>query len=253
MVIRQLLNVIFYRAIAELRAEATRTWAGYAWWIIQPLLGLAVYYVAFSYILSRKQEDYVMFLFIGIVLWQWFQLSVQRCSMALVVSQGLMQQVDLHKSVFPLSIVLVNTVKFSVTLVLLLAVLIFSGHHVTLAWLGIIPLLLLELLLIVGTSCAVAAISPFFPDFEPILGNILQMMFFLSGIFYDLSNLPAKLAVWLAFNPMAVLIMQFRKIVLEAQWPAWNSLLTPLVISLVILTVSLAVIHRYDKVYPKLG
>jgi hypothetical protein len=35
-----------------------------------------------------------------------------------------------------------------------------------------------------------AALTPFFPDLRAILDNILLMLFFLSGVFFDISQLP---------------------------------------------------------------
>ena len=65
-------NIIIYRAIAELKSEGTRTYAGYLWWILEPLMSLAVYYVAFKYIFNRATNNFAIFLFIGIVLYRFF-------------------------------------------------------------------------------------------------------------------------------------------------------------------------------------
>ncbi len=251
--LRHALHVIWYRAMAELRAEATRTYAGYLWWIINPLLMFLVYFVAFKYVLSSRKEHFATFLFTGIVLWQWFLVSVQRCAGSLIATQSLMQQVNLHKAVFPYSIILVNTVKFSVTLLILLCVLVGAGFYPGGAWLALPAVLLVELLVIAAFGCFSAMISPFIPDFQYILMTVLQLLFFLSGIIYELSVLPDRLQLILRLNPMAVVLGEARTVLMHNQFPDWSALLLPIAEAGVVLAVSMALLHRFDKVYPKIG
>ena len=246
-------HVIWYRAFAELRAEATRTYAGYLWWVIQPLLMFGVYYIAFSYVLQARQDDFAIFLFTGIVLWQWFSVSVQRCAGSLITSKSLMLQVNLHKSVFPFSIMLVNSVKFLVTLGILMVVLLIAGYTPGWTWTVLPLLLLVELLVIAGFGCFSAMLSPFVPDFQHILATVLQLAFFVSGIIYDLALLPERLQRVLALNPMAAVIEQTRNVLMHDTIPDPMKLLIPIASGGLMLLLSFALLHRFDKVYPKIG
>ena len=247
------MHVVWYRALAELRAEATRTYAGYLWWIIQPLLMFVVYYVAFKFVLPNRQENFAVFLFTGIIFWQWFSVTVQRCAGSLIASKRLMLQVRLHKSVFPFSIMLVNSVKFIVTLLILFAVLLAAGYQPGYAWFTLPALLLVQLLVIAAFGSFAAMISPFIPDFQHILATLLHLAFFVTGIIYDLSILPERHQQILAYNPMATIIAQARRVLLENQLPQLDVFALPLLISVSLLSISLLLIHRFDKVYPKIG
>jgi lipopolysaccharide transport system permease protein len=247
------LHVVWYRAIAELRAEATRTYAGYLWWVIQPLLMFAVYYIAFKFVLDMREEHFAIFLFTGIIIWQWFSVTVLRCAGSLIASRGLMQQVNLHKSVFPFSILLVNSVKFLVTLVILFIVLAASGFPPGSAWFALPVLLLVQLIVIAAFACFSAMISPFVPDFQHILATLLHLAFFVSGVIYDLSVLPERYQDILSWNPMSIVISQFRRVLMSNQLPQMSELITPVIISVTLLAVSLVLIHRFDKLYPKLS
>ena len=164
-----------------------------------------------------------------------------------------MLQVNLHKSVFPLSIMMVNSVKFLVTLLILFAVLLIAGIEPGAAWFALPVVLLVQLVLIAACGCFSAMLSPFVPDFQHILATILHLAFFVSGILYDLSVLPERLQTILSFNPMAVIIAESRNILLYNQWPDFGSLGVQLLIAIVLLTCSMMLIHRFDKVYPKLS
>ncbi len=253
MKLRHLFHVVAYRAIAELRAEASRTYAGYLWWVIHPLLMFWIYYIAFNFVMGSRTENFAIFLFAGIVLWQWFSVSVLRCSGSLIAAKPLMQQVNLHKSVFPFSIILVNTIKFGVTLAILIVVLGFAGFFPGWAWVTLPILLMIQLLVILAVGCFAAMISPFIPDFQHVLTTVLHLMFFISGIIYDLSLLPERLGLVLGLNPMAIMIGEIRNVLMYNQFPEWNLLMIPIVESVFLLVVSIKLIHRYDKVYPKIG
>ncbi len=250
---RHLRDVVSYRAAAELRAEASRTFIGYVWWIIHPLISLGVYYVAFQLIMKRGGDGYALFLFSGIIFWQWFQMSVLRCSGALIAARALIQQVRLHKVTFPLSVVLVNLFKFGITFVLLCVVLALNGHFPGWHWLSLVPLLLTQILLVVGIGCSVAAISPFFPDFQLILETTFQLLFFLSGIFFDVSTLSGPLHAVLEFNPMAVLISEYRTVMLDGSWFDPARIIIPLIQGAGAVCFGLWLLNRNDKVYAKLG
>lgn len=247
------INLLIYRSAAELKSEGTRTYAGYLWWILEPLMSLAVYYVAFKYILHRETENFAVFLFTGIVIYRFFAGTVTRSAGSILSGHGLMQLVYLHKSVFPLSVVLVNLVKFMVTMVLLIGVIWVSGNGPSWSYFALPLLIFIEVLFIAGVSLFFAAVTPFFPDFQLILGTIMHLLIFLSGVFHRLDTLSPGLKKLITLNPMAALIEQFRGILLEGRWPVFTSLIPAVCESFVILLIGGLLIHRYNRIYPKIG
>ncbi len=217
--ITKFVNIVSFRAMAELKSEATRTYAGFLWWIFEPLLSLAVYYVAFKYILHRATENFAIFLFSGIIVYRFFSGTVIRSATSISGSQGLMQLVYLHKSIFPLSVLLVNLVKFLVTVLLVMVIVWLSGIAPSWSYLALPVLVFVEMLVIAGVSMICAAITPFFPDFQLILDTIMQLLIFLSGVFYDTTTLSPRLQHLIRLNPVAVLVEQFRGILLNGKWP----------------------------------
>lgn len=249
---KHLATVVVYRATAELRAESKRTYAGILWWVIQPIMTFGVYYLAFKWVMPQK-DNFALFLFTGICVWQWFLLSTLRASTAIVAANALTQRVNLHKIVFPASVVLVNTIKFALVLAVLFTVLIIGGVYPSIEWAALIPVMFVLLVTILGVGCAISAVAPFFPDLTLVFATTLHLLFFLSGIIYDLSNLPPDIAELLYLNPLAVIIDETRHILLDHQWPDWARLLQPTLVGATLLAAAVLVINRFDKVYPKYG
>jgi lipopolysaccharide transport system permease protein len=251
--VKHFFDLVFYKAFAELRAESSRAMAGYLWWVLEPLMTLGVYFVVFSFLRPRSGENFIVFLFSGIVFWRWFGASVKRSATSLVISKGLMLQVDLHKMIPPLSIVIIDTIKFSVTFLLLVAIIFLSGSSLSAAWLTLPILLITQIFLIVGCSFFTAGITPLFPDFNHILSTILQLMMMCSGVFYPLTILPEKAQSLLMLNPMAVLILQYRGVFLHGVPVQIRSLGVVWLEIAVMLTLGCFLLTKYNKVYPKIS
>ena len=90
---------------ARLRSETSRYYLNFVWWVIEPLLMLAVFYLVFGVLLQRGKPGFVDFLIVGVVVWGWFQRSVANSTQSLVVGKGLMLQVYFPKILLPMAAV----------------------------------------------------------------------------------------------------------------------------------------------------
>jgi lipopolysaccharide transport system permease protein len=148
------------------------------WWGIEPVMYMGVFYFVFAHMYQRGDENYVMFLLTGMVVWKWFQATLNTGANSLMANAGLMNLVYLPKIVFPLTNIAVNTFKFLIVIFLFLIFLIFTDIQPSLTWMLLPVLILTQLLLIMSVTCLLAALTPFFPDLRAILDNILLMLFF---------------------------------------------------------------------------
>ncbi len=248
---RRTFDIILYRTYAELKSEAQRTYIGVLWWIIEPILFMLIFYFIFGVLLQRGTENFVPFLLIGLTLWHWFQATIMQCSGAITANRGLIQQVYVPNYVFPTVVVLANAAKFVVVLVILLVFLYLYGIPLTWHWLESIFVLVSTLSLTVGVAYLFAAITPLFPDMKMLLENVLRGLFFLSGVFFDISSLSEPYASWLRLNPIATVIDELRKVLMWEESPAWDHLLAISAVSVVLITAGLTMMRRNESRYAK--
>jgi len=245
-------ELVLFSTYAELRAERARSYLGLAWWILEPAMNMAVYYLVFALILRTTQHDYVAFLLVGLTLWQWFKSSVSHGSYSIWQQLPLIRQVRLPAQVFPSVQILADTVKFVCILTLLIAILWSTGYAPSVTYLGLIPVLLVELLFAAGAAYCVAAIVPLLPDMRFVIEQVLQVMMFVSGVVFALDVVPPELQRWFALNPMVVLIDAGRGILLYARWPDWFALGRVTLISLALYAFGAWLISRMQTRYVKL-
>ena len=209
--------------------------------------------MSFKYIFHRTTENFAIFLFTGLVIYRFFSGTVTRCSGSILGGRSLMQLVYVHKGLFPISVVMVNLVKFIVTLLLVIIVTWVAGIAPTWSYLALPLLIFLQLLVTAGVSMICAAITPFFPDLQLILGTIMHLLIFLSGVFYDISSLSTKTQSLIRLNPMAALIEQYRMILLHGQWPNLEVLIPTLVEGGTFFVLGWYLVHKFNRHYPKIS
>ena len=245
-------ELILYGVYSDLRTEVARRLLGFLWWVIEPLLYMAVFYLVFELGLRQGGPDYVPFLLCGMVAWKWFDGSLRQASNSIMMNSGLIQQIFVPKYVFPLIQIFTNTFKFLVVLALLMLLVVCMGRRPSLHWFGLVPLLLTQLFLIISSGLLLAAIIPLVQDLRQVVDNLLMLMMFMSGIFFNADDLQGTARIAFDFNPMVLIISAYRHILLDNQWPHWGDLGYVLLVSLPMLTLAVLLLRRFERQYPKL-
>lgn len=244
------LELIHYRALGELKMELSRLYLGLLWWVFEPLLYMVAFYIVFDLLFQRGGEGFIGFLLCGLVPWKWFNNAISYASNSLIVNAGLIQQVYVPKIIFPAIVVVTGFYRFLVVLLLLMGFLWIYGYPPNPAWIALPLVVLVNFMLVLGGASLVAFIVPFVPDVKMVLGNVLVLLMFLSGIFYDITQLSTQQQAWFELNPIAGLFTLYRTVLLDAQWPLWGDLFGLGLLGLVLFVVSFILFRRYDRVLP---
>ena len=147
-----------------------------------------------------------------------------------------------------------TTFKFLIVLILLLLFLVFVyDYKVGISWLCLPMLIIIQFVLNFAIASFFAAITPIIPDIRMILTNGLTLLFFISGVFFDINRLPDEMRSLVIINPMAVMIDCFRSILLNNLIPDLKILLIMAFFSLAMLFISLFILNKYDRIYPKMA
>lgn len=244
-------ELILYKTYADLRAETERTYLGFLWWIFEPIMYMSVFYMMFGILLGHKTDDFVPFLLVGLTIWQWFKSCLSHGSESILGAHGLITQIHLPKVIFPIILILTDTVKFLFIFSLLVVFLWLYGYHVTIHYLALPILFFVQLLFTTSITFMLAAVVPFLPDLRFVVENVLQAVFFISGVFVAASIVPEEYLGYYYLNPMTNLIEDYRNVLMYAKMPDWSSLLMVLLISVLGIMLGAYLIKRFEHIYPK--
>jgi len=178
---------------------------------------LLIYSFVFTTVLPRASdpglEPYALFMFCGILPWTWFSSSILEASNVLISGGNLIKKVLFPAEVLPFVTVLANMVHFFFGLPILAIFLIYYRRPldpVELLWFPVI--VLVQLLLLLGLSLFVSALTVHFRDLKDILGNLLTLWFFSTPIIYPMSQAPAQYRWLLNINPMTHLAISYQEV-----------------------------------------
>jgi len=224
---RQLIAVLVVR---ELKVRYKRSLFGMLWTMLNPLLLMIVYTVVFTAIMPSPQPDFSIWLLSGILPWIFLSTALMQGMTSVLTNQDLIRKVRLPQAVFPLSVVGSNLVNFLLSLLPLFLVMLVIGHPLRPALLFLPVAALLLTLFASGVTLALASATVFFRDVRHLTEVLLQLLFYLSPVLYDVTQVAggSKDAWWkplflaeLQLNPVTYLLPLVRD-------PVYSGALPPL-------------------------
>lgn len=249
---KQYRDIIFFKAGVHLRSEASRTHLSFLWWALDPLISLSIYYVVFGILFNRGTADFVPFLLIGLVTWQWFSNIVSHSMESVNGNTALISQINFPKIVLPSVNVVIDTFKFTIIFTLLVGFLWIYGFKPSIHYLAL-PLILLTQHLFNCTVANLTALAvPMMPDLKLIMGNLLRVGMYGSGILYEFRAFPEKYHVYFQYNPMAMLLEFYRDVLMHQQWPDFTTLGIIFFCGLIGLMASSRIFSMFDPILPRL-
>lgn len=231
----------------DLKVKYRRSFLGYMWSLLNPLLMMAIMTIVFSYMFRFDIPNYPLYLICGQTLWTFFNESTNMCMYSVIQNSALIKKVYIPKFIFPLSRVFSSFVTMSFSLAAILIVMLFT--KAPFYWtilLFPIPLFFL-LLFSTGIGMILSALSVYFRDITHLYGVLTLAWMYLTPVFYPLSALPPEVTPIIMSNPMYYYINFFREIVLYGQVPALNSWITCAGCSLIALGTGLIVFRKLQR------
>ena len=223
-----------------MRGEAARTYLSFAWWVIEPVLLMMIYYFVFALLLERNTQDFVPFLLVGLIVWQWFANSVSHSCNAILRHHNILTNFALPMLIFPIASLIVDSYKFLLVLGILTIFLLIYGYSISAAYLFLPVVIITQALLISGTGLISALITTILPDFGLLIPYMLRFAMYASGVFYAVDLVPTEYQVYFYYNPMSILIEQYRSILMLHQGPDLGSLAILMCASLILVLVAYA-------------
>jgi lipopolysaccharide transport system permease protein len=196
---------------------------GILWTLLNPLAELLVLLFVFRVVLRVDIENFPAHLFVGLLVYGWFQTSLNSATGSIVGNRELVRRPGVAVWVLPAVIVASNLVHLILSLPILLGLLLFTGIPLTGALFFLPVLLIIEFVLILGFAYPVATIHVWFRDTQHVLRVALQLLFYLTPIFYGVQSVPEGLRRIYLINPMAHVVEAFRDVLMRGTVPELSS------------------------------
>ena len=235
---RYLIDLVYELVKRDIKLRYKKSLIGIGWSLLNPLAMLIIFAVVFQLVLPLSIPYYTLFLFVGILVWTWFQSSWVGGTTVIVDNRALIRQPGFPPAILPLVPLLSNLFHFILALPILLIFIAYSG--LSISW-TVIYLPLLFIVQILFTSCLTylsAAMHVTFRDTAHIVNIAAMFLFYLSAIFYDVANFPEATRQWFYLNPIIFLLDGYRDIFINAKVPNLLPIAVIGVLSLLLLIIT---------------
>ncbi|MBE6753513.1 MAG: ABC transporter permease [Ruminococcaceae bacterium] len=214
----------------DLKLKYRRSFLGYLWSILSPLLIMSVQALVFSHLFRRGFENdtvsYPVYLLSGQILFNYMNQSTHMAIHSILDSRELIKKVYLPKYIFTISKITSGLIDLVFSMGALVVVMLVFRVKFSLHFL-LFPFVLIQLYFFcLGLGLFLAQANVFFRDIQYIYTVVTTAWLYLTPIFYKETMLPEKLQIVVKYcNPMLFYISQFRAVVLYNTFPGWKMVL----------------------------
>ena len=244
--IQHYIDLITVLTQKEMKVRYKNSFLGYLWSIANPLAFAMVFFIAFKVIMKVKMDNYTLFLITGLFPWQWFSNSIGLSPMIFLGNASIIKKVNFPRNAIPAAIILQDAIHFILSIPVIIFFMLIHHETPSLSWLYGIPILLfIQFQMTYGISLIISSINLFFRDLEKLVIIFMTFIFYFTPIIYPESMVPEKYKYLINLNPIAPLMISWRKLFLDGSLDT-NALLISFIYS------SIALLFGY-QVYKRLS
>ena len=174
-------ELMYFFTWRDVKVKYKQTAIGVIWAILQPFMAMVVFSVFFGNFIKVPSEGipYPIFVYTGLLLWNFFSSSLGAVSGSLVGNQAIITKVYFPRLIIPISAVITNLIDFAIASVILVGLMFYYGYLPNIIGILILPLLvLISFIAALGLGLFLASINVKYRDVRYVLPYFIQMLLF---------------------------------------------------------------------------
>ena len=244
---RDLFLFLMFRDIKVLYAQ---TVLGFSWAILNPLIQILIFSLIFGGVAKIETDGipYMLFSTVAIVPWTYMSNAMSTGSASLVTGQGMLGKIYFPRLIFPVTPVLAKLVDFIISLVLIVAAMIYYK-----VWPGMnilyLPVFMLMMIAVpLGISLWLSALAIRYRDVKFAMPFVIRMLIYSAPIVYTASAIPDNWRLVYSLNPIVGVIEGYRATLLGLPIP-WEFIFPGMISATLLVLGGLLYFHRMEKVF----
>lgn len=215
---------------------------GVLWALLTPLAMLVVFSFVFGGILQAKwgtgtsggMAEFSLNLFIGLSIFWYFGDILSRAPSLIVSNPNYVKKVIFPLEILPIVSLLSGLFHLGIHLIIILFAIVFIYGKIPLSIFSLPIVIGVTFPMVVGFGLILSSIGVYIRDVGSVISVVVNMLMFLSPVFYPLSSIPLNLHWLFQINPLTLIIEQCRVVFIDGMMPDWFALGIYFGISLII-------------------
>jgi ABC-type polysaccharide/polyol phosphate export permease len=201
-----------------------RTFLGFVWTVLNPLLNMIVGAFVFAMIMRFDLKEFAVFVYAGMIPWLFFSQSVTQAGAAIINNEAMLKKIYLPRELFPFSATVSLLVENVLSMASLFIIALILGAKLTPALLFVPVSFFILFVFCLGLALLLNVAFVYFRDLPHITGVILQAGFYLTPVLYPLTFVPERYRPWFEMNPMLYFLDLFRSPIYEGRLPSLQTI-----------------------------
>lgn len=229
----------------DFKLKYRRSILGVLWSVLNPLLMMIIMAAVFSYMFRFNIENFPLYLILGTVLFDYMSRATGASLNSILDAQSLIKKIRIEKMIFPLEKAMFELLNFAISLIAVVAVLLYFQVVPSIHALWGIPFLIVCVALFSAGLCLLlSALVVFFRDVVHFWSVILSAWTYATPIFYPFDLLPDWMQAAEFFNPMYHYLTFFRDIMMWDVFPGGKECLICLGFAVITFAVGFLVFRK---------
>lgn len=231
--------------VKDIKLKYRRSFLGYVWSVLNPLLIMIVMAIVFSSMFRRNIENFPLYLFTGQILFNFMNQSTHQALTAITGNAPLIKKTYVPNYIFTFAKITSGLMDLLFSMGALFIVMLFTGAKFSkFNLLFVFPVLQLYIFSL-GLGMVLSALNVYFRDIQYIYNAFTTAWLYLTPIFYPLDALPENLNWSIKhLNPMYFYIGQFRDLIYSNQLPGLGIILEGWTVAVIMFILGIAVFRK---------
>jgi len=234
-----------------------QTILGPLWYLIQPLFTSVIFTLVFNNLANISTNGIPFFLFnlCSITAWNYFKDCLTETSDTFKKNEAIFGKVYFPRAIMPISVIISNLIKFGIQFFIFLCFylyFVFKGMSLELtSSIAYLPILIFSMgMLGLGMGMIISSMVTKYRDLTFLVSFGVQLLMYLSAVVYPVELVINKIPKysWIVeYNPMTIVIENFRNIVFNSSSVNTYDILYMIAITLIIFFIGLVIFNKAEK------
>lgn len=232
----------------ELTVKYKRSFLGLLWSLLNPILTMSISAIVFGSIMRFSIDDFAVFIFSGLLPYNFFNGTLQASTMSLINAEGYIKKIYIPKIIFPLSLVVSSFINLLFSMTSLFVIMLFISAELSNALIFLPISFLILFIFTYGCSLILAIANVYFRDLTYLIGVVLTGLYYLTPILYPIDAIKDTILYNVVLlNPITYIVNMFRYPIYLKLIPPINDIVIAVVVSSSCLLIGNIVFKRYQK------
>jgi len=238
-------HLLYSMVARNLKGTYKSSYLGFAWHFITPAILIIIFYVVFSGIRASPVDYYWAYLCVGMFPFTFFQTNLGAGSNCVISNAGMINKMYFPRELIVLSQIISTFITFVMSYAVIIVLMLLSGIYISAnATLFLPTIMVLSIIFATGYVLFLSAITTFVRDVRHFIDATTRILFFVTPVFYLMSDVSGILEKLLWYNPFTWFITAYQDILYYGVMPEAFQLIVCVVLAIVVFIIGLIVFNK---------